>query len=125
MTINEATAYLASVLQRLETKLDRNYALLRLLANVEVEGTEIMSQQLDDLRTQVERTRSVQQSALTLIQGLVDKINSVGDDPAQLQALAEELRSSADSLAAAVAANTPNDGGGFDPSAQPSQGRRR
>jgi len=120
MTVNEAVYTLSQQLQRIETKLDRLTAIVRTFASIEIEGTEVMSAQLDQLASEVERVRSVQQSAVTLIQGLAQKLQDAGTDPAQVQALADELRASADQLAAAVSANTPQDpgGGDFEPSQQ-------
>ena len=62
--------------------------------------------QLDDLTAQVKTNTDVEASAIVLIQGLADKIQSAGTDAGKLQALQGELRASADALAAAVAANT-------------------
>lgn len=64
--------------------------------------------QLDDLEAQVKANTDVEASAVTLIQGLAAKIAAAGTDPAKLTALQNELKSSADSLAAAVSANTPS-----------------
>lgn len=67
----------------------------------------VMSQQLADLKAQVERSNTVAQSAVTLIQGLAAQIASLKDDPAALQLLSDQLKAQSDSLAAAVSANTP------------------
>ena len=69
-------------------------------------GLSIMSQQLDELKAEVERSRTVTEGAVTLIKSLADRIDSSADDPDALHALADELRTSDDTLAAAVAANT-------------------
>lgn len=66
-----------------------------------------MSQQLDDLTTQVSANTSVIESALTLIQGLRQQIIDAGTDPAKLQALTDSLKAEDDKLAAAIADNTP------------------
>jgi hypothetical protein len=66
-----------------------------------------MSQQLDALRLQVERSTTVAQSAVTLINGLAEQIRQLRDDPAELDRLAGELSAQADALAAAVQTNTP------------------
>ena len=64
---------------------------------------------LADLQAQVTATVGVEASAVALIQGLADEIKAAlaANDPAALGALADELKTSADALAAAVAANTP------------------
>lgn len=67
----------------------------------------IMAAEFDALQTEVERNTEVDQSAIVLLQGLAAKIEELKTDPVKLQALADSLRSSSDSLAAAVVANTP------------------
>src|ERR1044072_5409156 len=70
---------------------------------------------LDDLRTQVERTTGLEQSAITMIQGLAQQIQDAAGNESAVQELASQLSSNADALAAALAANTPADpnaGGG-------------
>lgn len=62
---------------------------------------------LDALTSQVAQNVSVEQSAVTLIQGLAAQIAAAGTDPAALAALQTQLNTSATALAAAVAANTP------------------
>jgi len=66
-----------------------------------------MSTQLDVLTAQVERNTSVDQSAIELLNGLAAQIADLKNDPAALQALADNLTASSDALAAAVVANTP------------------
>lgn len=66
-----------------------------------------MSQELDDLTAEVAAATTINQSALTLIQGLAAQIAAAGTDPAKLAALTASLRSSEDALSAAVTANTP------------------
>ncbi len=67
---------------------------------------------LDDLKTAVEQTQSVEQSAVVLIQGIAKQLNdalannsSAANDPALAQ-LRDQLNSSAAELGAAVTANT-------------------
>jgi len=62
---------------------------------------------LDALSTQVQANTDVEASAVTLIQGIAAQLAAAGTDPAKLQALQDQLKNSADSLAAAVVANTP------------------
>lgn len=68
---------------------------------------EAMSVQLDALRAEVERNRSVDESAKVLIQGIVTRLQAMDADQASIDALVTDLRGSSDSLATAVAANTP------------------
>jgi hypothetical protein len=65
-----------------------------------------MSAQLDALRAQVAANSTVTQSAVTLINGIAQRIIDAGTDPAQLQALADSLSADDAALAQAVAANT-------------------
>ena len=65
---------------------------------------------LTDLQAEVSRNTDVDQSAITLLNGLTAKIQQLidaGADPAAFQKLADDLKASTDQLAAAVAANTP------------------
>jgi hypothetical protein len=62
---------------------------------------------LAQLQAAVTRTEEVEQSAVTLIEGLVEQIKQAGVDQAALDALTNELQAKADAFGAAVAANTP------------------
>jgi hypothetical protein len=62
---------------------------------------------LDDLKAQVEANRTISQSAVTLINGIADRITAAGGDPVKLAELTASLKADDDALAAAVAANTP------------------
>lgn len=62
---------------------------------------------MNELKAQVEAQTQVEASAVTLINGLHDQLVAAGNDPAKLDALRASLKTSADALAAAVAANTP------------------
>jgi len=68
-----------------------------------------MSEAWDAIREEVNRNRNVIESAVTLINGLADRIEEANDsqDPTAVDDLVAEIRASTDSLAAAVAANTP------------------
>lgn len=63
--------------------------------------------ELDDLAAQVKANSDVEASALLLIQGIAARITAAGVDPVKLASLTASLKSDDDSLAAAVAANTP------------------
>ena len=73
-----------------------------------------MSQELDNLTTQVATNVEKESSAIILIQGLVVQIQTLiaeiaaqKEDPVKIQALTDSLKTSADSLAAVITANTP------------------
>lgn len=65
-----------------------------------------MSAALDALKVQVERNTQVDQSAITLIEGIAQQLQELKDDPAAIEALSNELQASTDALSAAVSANT-------------------
>ncbi len=64
-----------------------------------------MSAQLDALKAEVTATRGAVDSAIALIGSLADQIEQLKDDPAALQALADDLRDQREDLAEAVDAN--------------------
>ena len=66
-----------------------------------------MSIELDNLTAEVTEVNTVQQSAITLLEGLSAQIAAIKTDPIALQALADSLDSSSKALAAAIVANTP------------------
>jgi phage host-nuclease inhibitor protein Gam len=70
-----------------------------------------MSKEFDDLQAQVERNTEVDNSVVTLVNGLAAQIEALKNDPRKLQAFADQLRANNDNLASAVAANTPADTG--------------
>lgn len=92
---------LMHVLRRMERKLN---LLLRNTRKMEHE----MSVEFDDLKREVEESRTVTESAAALIQGLADEIRANKDDPAALEELAKALDAQTQSLASSVSANTPN-----------------
>lgn len=68
----------------------------------------------DELNAEVTNLTTVAESAIALINGIADKIQAAVDandsgDNSQLKSLASSVRSQADALAAAVAANTPSE----------------
>jgi hypothetical protein len=65
-----------------------------------------MSAELDALTAQVKINTDVEESAIVLINGLAAQILALKTDPVALTALAASLKTEADSLGAAVAANT-------------------
>lgn len=68
---------------------------------------QIMGQQLDQLKAEVARNTAVDESVITLVNGLAAKIEAAKEDPAAIQALADELRNSSDKVADVVTKNTP------------------
>jgi hypothetical protein len=62
---------------------------------------------LSELKAQVDANVALEQSAVTLITGLSAQLKEIADDPAAIQALADELSSEATALSAAIVANTP------------------
>jgi chromosome segregation ATPase len=88
---------------RLEAKVDQVLTVLAAIQSKEEE----MSKELDDLEVQVAQNTTVEEGAVTLLNGLAAQIEALKNDPVKLQALATSLKASGDDLAAAVAANTP------------------
>jgi hypothetical protein len=66
-----------------------------------------LQDELDALTAQVTKNTDLEESAITLIQGLADQIANAADDPAEVAALSAKLKASAEALAAAITANTP------------------
>jgi len=66
-----------------------------------------MSEEFDVLTAQVKANTEVIESAIVLINGIADRIEEAGIDPAKLTALTDELRAKDAALAEAVTANTP------------------
>lgn len=99
------------------TQLDRIEALLgtiklqntqqTALLSALIAGEQLMSAEMDTLSAQVTETLTVEQSALTLIQGIAAQVADAAGDRTKSLALAGTLKTSADALAAAIVANTP------------------
>ena len=72
-----------------------------------------MSEQLDKLTQEVAENKTVMESAVTLLQGLKQRLDEAGTDAAKLAELSADLDTNTNALAAAVQANTPaeNTGG--------------
>ena len=62
---------------------------------------------LDDIKDAVEANEHVTESALILLDALVAKIEELKNDPAGLQALADQLKADNEELAAGIVAHTP------------------
>jgi hypothetical protein len=67
-----------------------------------------MSVALDKLTAEVSRNTAVDESAITLLNGLAQQIRDLKEDPVKLEALATELEGSSARLAEAVTSNTPS-----------------
>jgi hypothetical protein len=65
-----------------------------------------MSAEFDALTAQVAASTTVEQSAITLIEGIAAQLAG-NPTPAQVTALSTSLQTSATALAAAITANTP------------------
>lgn len=66
-----------------------------------------MSTDLTPLQNEVANITTVVGSAVALINGFADRLAAEIEDPVAVQAIVDGMRAQADSLAAAVAANTP------------------
>ncbi len=87
----------------LNTKLDRILSFLSVLQQQEKK----MAADLTTLTAQVKANTDAEASAVLLLTQLSDLLKSVATDPAKVQARADQLKGSADALAAAITANTP------------------
>jgi hypothetical protein len=90
-------------LDSIERKLD---AILALLTSIQ-QGEAKMAADLTALQAQVQATTTLEQSAITLINGLAAQMKAVAADPVAVAALADQLKAGAASLSAAIVANTP------------------
>lgn len=90
-------------LDRIETRLDRMSRAQKLQLKLELK----MSKELDDLTAAVAHNTDVENSAITLLQGLKAQLDAAGTDPVKLAELSASLGTSTDALAAAITANTP------------------
>lgn len=79
----------------------------RILFRLSHEGHSTMAA-IDDLKVEVARNTTVEQSAVALIQGLSAQLAAAiaSGDMGQVQAVADSLKANDDALAAAVTANT-------------------
>lgn len=66
-----------------------------------------MSAALDRITAEVSETRTAVNSVITLVTGLAQQIRDLKEDPAALEALANELDAAQAEIAAAVTENTP------------------
>lgn len=66
-----------------------------------------MALDISDLTREVAETKTVQESAVVLLESIVAKLQAAEGDPAAIAAVVAELDASTNALAAAVSANTP------------------
>jgi hypothetical protein len=84
---------------------EKEPALLRTL----LEKVNLIMTDLTELKAAVARDAEVESSAITLLQGLKEKLDAAMTDPVALKALSDQLGASTGALAAAILANTPSD----------------
>ena len=91
--------------QSYDQKLDRIISMLNTLINKE---TKIMAT-LADIQSAVTAEKTVEDSVVTLLQSLSAQLAAAiaSGNPAQVQAIVDQINTNAASLAAAVTANTP------------------
>ena len=77
------------------------------LLNLIIQNQKKIMADLTELTAAVERDTEVDQSAITLLQGLKAALDAAGTDPVALKALSDKIGSSTQALADAVVANTP------------------
>ncbi len=87
------------ILDRLDIIIENQVKLKELLMGTKEEMTA--------LTAQVQQNTDVENSAIVLIQGIAAQLASIANDPAAIRALAGQLKTSSDALAAAIVANTP------------------
>lgn len=90
---------------RIVWRLDYLMAQVNRLLRMEVRQLAV----LDDLKAEVEEVKTVEASAVTLLNGLAQMLRDAlaSGDPAAIQAVIADLDASSNALADAVAANTP------------------
>jgi len=67
-----------------------------------------MANELQTLQQEVAENNTVMQSAIALLQGLKQRLDEAGTDPAALAQLSADLDANTNALAEAVTANTPS-----------------
>jgi len=102
-------------LNQIQSSLQANKASLTTLLTLE----KTIMPALEDLQAQVTQNTNLEQSAITLIQGIAKQLQDAvaNNDSSALQSLAQQLNSSAAALGAAITANTPASTQPTDPNA--------
>jgi hypothetical protein len=70
-------------------------------------GSRSIMADLTGLQQAVANETTVEQSAITLLNGLAEQLKNAGTDPVAIQAVVDSINSSSAALAAAITANTP------------------
>jgi uncharacterized protein YoxC len=95
-----------SIHRKLDTIIEKLDALSLKSSQINSREEHIMAT-IDDLTKDVQDNSDATQSAITLLNNLSTAINQAKNDPAALQALANQLQANSQALAQAVVANTP------------------
>jgi len=107
-TIDRIGDKLSTVLDRFALQLGNREQLDRIelaITKLKSEETE-MAATLDDLVLEVQEVKTVNASAITLINGIAAQLKAAQGDPTKIAAIIADLKGSATDLAAAVTANT-------------------
>jgi hypothetical protein len=72
-------------------------------------GEQAIMASVADLQAKVANATTIEESAVTLIQGLSQQLRDNATDPAAIQAMADQLDSATADLSSAISANTPAD----------------
>jgi IPT/TIG domain len=107
MTITCTPEELVAFMQFANAQYDKIISLLFSLSQQITAVGANMAADLTSITAAVNESVTVEQSAITLINGLANQISLLQNDPAALQALSVALTSQATALAAAVTTNTP------------------
>jgi hypothetical protein len=94
------------ILDRLDLVIENQYKIQRSLTQIQKQEDQAMAD-LSALKAQVQANTDVEASAVVLIKGLAAQLAAVATDPAAVQALADQLKASAQALSEAITANTP------------------
>jgi hypothetical protein len=73
-----------------------------------VQQVQHMSSDLSSIQVAVSAETDAVKAAVTLLTDLAARLEAAKADPAQVQALADQIRANSDALSAAVVANTPS-----------------
>lgn len=90
-------------LERIGEKLD---LVMEMLIQIQRKG-EVFMQGMDNLIASVQEIKSKADSLIALVKGLADLLEEFKDDPAKIQAIADDLNAKADEIQTAVDTYTP------------------
>jgi hypothetical protein len=80
--------------------------ILKILATI-LENQHTMTAELQTLTDAVAASKTVSESAITLLQGIAAQLVALKDNPAAIAALATDLNNETAAMSAAITANTP------------------